>query len=245
MDARAPHGAPAERPGANVMPAAARPAAVFGPRIAVEEVLSGRRLSPLAAYDAPARAPLTAMARWISEFLTAGDPRLGRAGAVCPYAGQAVEEQMIRLTACASRDEAAIVAGVARLRRELADLANWPAAAAPAHRAIVAVFPLLAVSEGAAMIERIQKRLKPSFVKGRLMIGQFYPSCSEPGLWNPAFRPLQSPVVSLAMRNITIFDAPFMLDRAEYVEAFVDAFGAAGRQMIARARARIRLGLAG
>jgi hypothetical protein len=72
-----------------------------------------------------------------------------------------------------------------------------------------------------------------------MMIGQFYPSCDEPGLRNPAFRPLQSPVISLAMRDITIFDAPFMLDRAEYIDAFVATFGAAGESMIAKAaRAR-------
>jgi len=208
----------------------------FGPRITVKALLDGDPADGLAAYDGRARAALAAMTRWLSRFLTTEHAELGRSGAVCPFTRQAIDHDLIRLTACSLTNEAALLAGVAMLRGELADLTGWPGAGAvQKHRAIVAVFPNLSEPEGAQMIERIQKALKPSFVKGRLMIGQFYPSCPEPGLWNPDFRPLQSPVISLAMRNITIRDATFMLDRAEYVEAFVDAFGAAGKHMIAKA----------
>lgn len=246
MDARAPTPAQARAPGASACSAAAgaRRSAVFGPRIPVRQILSGEPAAVLATYDAAARATLAAMARYVARFLTAEHPELGRPGPVCPFARQAAEEQLIRLTACSSDDEAAIVEGVAELRGELADLSAWPGRrSTPRHRAIVAVFPQLPEPAGARMIERIQKRLKPSFVKGRMMIGQFYPSCPEPGLWNADFRPLQSPVISLAMRDITVFDAPFMLDRAEYIEAFVDTFGAAGREMIVKAaRARGRQG---
>jgi hypothetical protein len=209
--------------------------AVFGPRIAVNEVLCGQG-SGLQSYDACARAALAAMARYVVGFLTSEHPDLGRPGAVCPFARQAAEHGLIRITACSSNDEAAIVQGVGRLRNELGQIEGWPdPGAGEAHRAIIAVFPSLFEPEGAQMIERIQKALKLSFVEGRLMIGQFYPGCSEPGLWNPEFRPLRSPVISLAMRNITILDAPFMLDRAEYLEAFAHAFGGAGRHMIAKA----------
>lgn len=239
MDAPAPQLAPAHAP----RPSASgrmRKAVVFGPRIPVAEVMRGGAAA--GGYDAAARATLTAMGRYVTGFLTSEHPDLGRSGAVCPFARQAAEAQLIRLTACTSDSEAAIVGGLAELRSELADLAAWPGRGiGPRHRAIVAVFPQLSEPDGARMIERIQQRLKPSFVKGRMMIGQFFPSCPEPGLRNPAFRPLQSPVISLAMRNITIFDAPFMLDRAEYMEAFVHTFGAAGEEMIAKAsRARGR-----
>lgn len=209
---------------------------VFGPRITVKALLDGDPAGLLSAYDPPARATIEAMTRWIGGFLISEHADLGRAGAVCPFTRQAIDHDLIRLTACSLAEEAAILAGVALLRGELADLEGWPGArAGQKHRAMVAVFPHLSEPDGARMIERIQKTLKPSFVKDRLMIGQFYPSCPEPGLWNRDFRPLQSPVISLAMRNMTILDAPFMLDRAEYVEAFVGAFGAAGQEMIAKA----------
>jgi hypothetical protein len=236
MDARVSRFAQAPAP----RPSVSDPA-VFGPRIPVLDVLGGNEAA-LGAYQPAARTTLTAMARYVAGFLASEHPDLGRSGPVCPFAQPAAAAQLIRLTACESVSETAILAGVAELRGELAELAAWPGRGiGPRHRAIVAVFPHLVEPEGAQIIERIQKRLKPSFVKGRMMIGQFFPSCPEPGLWNPAFRPLQSPVISLAMRNITIYDAPFMLDRDEYVEAFVETFGAAGEAMIAKAsRARGR-----
>jgi hypothetical protein len=226
---------------------AGRRVAAFGPRVTVYEALHGRPAGTLKGYDAPARAALSAMARYVLAFLTCEHPDLGRSGAVCPFARQAAEQGLIRVTACRVSDEASIVQGVGRLRTELADLQAWPqAGAGEKHRAIIAVFPHLSEPEGARMIERIQKSLKLSFIQGRLMIGQFYPGCPEPGLWNPEFRPLRSPVISLAMRDITILDAPFMLDKAEYMEAFVGAFGAAGQEMIAKAAsARARLGPGG
>jgi hypothetical protein len=215
-------------------PSARGAGAVFGPRVAVSDVLHGQG-DGLQTYDASARAALSAMARYVLQFLTSEHPDLGRPGAVCPFARQAAELGLIRMSACSSSDEAAIVKGVGCLRSELAHVDGWPEAGpGERHRAIIAVFPRLSEPGGARMIERIQTTLKLSFVKGRLMIGQFYPGCSAPGLWNPEFRPLRSPVISLAMRNITILDAPFMLDRPEYIEAFVRTFGAAGADMIAK-----------
>ena len=219
---------------------------VFGPRVTISEVMTGEWGGALEGYDACARTALAAMARYVLQFLTAEHLDLGRPGAVCPFARQAADHGLIRITACSSSNEAAIVRGVRRLRNELAELDGWPeAGGGERHRAIVAVFPRLSGPEGARMIERIQKSLKLSFIKGRLMIGQFYPGCSEPGLWNPDFRPLQSPVISLAMRTITILDAPFMLERAAYGAAFVRTFGAAGKDLIAKAardRARLAVG---
>jgi hypothetical protein len=205
----------------------------FGPLFTVREILRDGAGPP---GDAQAGMALASMASYVASFLTAPHPDLGRGGAVCPFAARAAEQDLIRLTACSVRVQdpdavARIVQGIARLRSEL----EAPDDVAPADRALIAVFPALTEPHGARMIEQIQRRLKLSFVQRRLMIGQFFPSCPEPGLWNDDFRPLQSPVISLAIRNITIFDAPFMLERQEYVDAFVRTFGLAGEERIARA----------
>ena len=81
----------------------------------------------------------------------------------------------------------------------------------------------------------MQKRLKPEFVDCGLMIGQFYPGCEEGGIRNPQFRPLDAPVISLAVRYMALADAPFMLDDARYQAAFSARYGVAGeREMPAR-----------
>lgn len=202
--------------------------AAFGPLLSPRQIAADA--PELAAYDADQRAALWRMTSYVSEFLTAPHPDLGRKGAVCPFVADASRQDLVRLTASSATSEPAIVRGMIELREELAALGDG----AP-HQAIVAVFPTLQEPEGARLIERIQKALKLSFVERGLMIGQFFPSCSEPGLWNRAFRPLQAPVISLAVRDMTIFDAPFMLDRAEYVAAFIQAFGPEGRARVAKA----------
>lgn len=208
----------------------------FGPLATVREILRGDAGGILSHYDPRALGALTSMARYVAEFLTAPHPDLGRTGAVCPFTSKAIEQDLVKLTACSVEgegrsEEALVIEGMGRLRGELAA----PDGAEQAHRAIIAVFPRLAEPEGARMIEKIQRSLKLSFVERKLMIGQFFPSCPEPGLWNADFRPLQSPVISLAIRNITIFDAPFMLDRPAYIDAFVRTFGKAGAERIAKA----------
>lgn len=208
----------------------------FGPLVTPRDVLRRTPESGVEAYDACALQTLTSMARYVTEFLTSGHPELGREGAVCPYAAKALDQDLIRLTAfpLEQADEAAVCAGMERLRGLLDRLGGGDADVR--DRAIVAVFPRLPARAGSKMAARVQKALKPAFVARELMIGQFYPGCPEPGLWNRGFRPLQTPAVSLAVRNITIFDAPFMLERRAYVDAFVRLFGEAGTARIAKAR---------
>lgn len=203
----------------------------FGPLATPREILMRTPGSGVDAYDAEALQALTVMSRYVAEFLTAEHAQLGRPGAVCPFAAKALEQDLIRLTAFSleTPDEAAAIAGMERLLGML-DRGGT------GHPAIVAVFPRLAEPAGSAMVARVQKALKPAFIARELMIGQFYPDCPEPGLWNADFRPLQTPVVSLAIRDITLFDAPFMLERQAYVDAFVRLFGEAGEARIAKAR---------
>lgn len=70
------------------------------------------------------------------------------------------------------------------------------------------------------------------------MIGEFYPTCPEPGLHNPAFRPLDTPVPALAIRYITKFDAPFMLGDPAYEAGYVERFGDEGVRRLTRLKAR-------
>jgi hypothetical protein len=202
----------------------------FGPLLTPAEILED---SPPPPYDSVAASHLLAMAGYVSHFLTQPHPRLGRSGAVCPFAARGLAEQTIRLTAFMEPEctEQAVIAGMLQLR----DRMETEVDAGP-NRAVVAVFPGLAEPEGAAIIERIQKAMKLSFVKRGLMLGEFYPSCTRGGLWNEDFKALQAPAICLAVRNMTLYDAPFMLDRKVYADAFVGQFGEAGAERILKAR---------
>jgi hypothetical protein len=209
------------------------PATGLSPMMTVREILA----RPSAGADVDSLG-LQAMATWIASFLTTHHAKLGRPGAVCPYAERSIAEDSILLASSAidtvgPEAEASIVATMLRLQ---GPFAVDRAAPEPGHRSIVVVFPRLSEPDGSAMIERVQRSLKLSFIEHRLMIGQFFPSCAESGLHNRDFRPLQSPLICLAIRDIAISDAAFMLSRQDYIDAYLGIFGELGAGRVAAAR---------
>ena len=66
------------------------------------------------------------------------------------------------------------------------------------------------------------------------MIGQFYPGCAENGLWNPDFRPLDSPLPMLAIRHMVESDLPFLTretdppeERSSFLRSYLFRLGGA------------------
>jgi hypothetical protein len=66
--------------------------------------------------------------------------------------------------------------------------------------------------------------VKDEFVADGLMVGQFHPVCANPGLWNEDFRPLRSPVPLLAIRQMLVFDLPFLTTSAGHIDAWLGRF---------------------
>jgi hypothetical protein len=73
----------------------------------------------------------------------------------------------------------------------------------------------------------VQQELKPDFVHEGLMVGQFYPGCREPGLWNRDFRPLESPIPLIAIRYMVSNDFPFLSSNASWIEVYLRRFAPA------------------
>jgi len=97
--------------------------------------------------------------------------------------------------------------------------------AAPLTAALV-LFPDVSTRDAPEVIDTAQRELKPGFVSAGLMVGQFHPAPpNEPGLWNPDFRPLRSPLPLLAIRRMVANDVPFLLSEPEYASAYRDRFG--------------------
>ena len=176
------------------------------------------------------------MACFVSRHLTGKHSDLGRAGPICPFARQGSATGGIRFADCAALpgEEARIAEIMAQVRREF--LCWGEGSGIPQMlRAYVVTFSALDGPEDAAMIEKVQKRLKPDYVESGLMIGQFFPGCEEGGIRNPAFRPLNAPVISLAVRFMTLADAPFMLGDPRFRAAFVAQHGADGERELLQA----------
>jgi hypothetical protein len=211
---------------------------VIGPLVSAKTILSGVNSPDTAFYHPLEQEALANMARFVHDRLGRGDAMLGRAGPVCPFARGAVQRQGLVLTAVIARSagSAMLTRAIARLRNSFASaVGDLDADPLEIFRSIMIVFPHLPL-KSISMIERVQKALKPSFVDQGLMIGEFYPGCPAAGLHNEAFRPLDAPVAALAIRHMSLSDAPFLIGDPAQVQNYIRRFGEEGRARIADLR---------
>jgi hypothetical protein len=170
---------------------------------------------PLAWYQAEIR-------EWATQYLSAPHPDLGRDGPVCPFTAPSINKGMFwvgcvdRPDITADEIESTVSGMVARFHR-------LPPTEGPdvLLKATLILFPTVTSYE---IIDQAQRRLKDKFVAKGLMIGQFYPGCAEPGLWDPQFRPLQSPIALLAIRHMVSNDFPFLAAKTEWIESYLKRF---------------------
>ena len=174
----------------------------------------------------PHRARLAEVVRWAHEHLVAEHPGLGRSGPVCPYVQPSLDRDLLWLTVHPGADPptAELAVAAARYGRWFGELPPRSGRSAQ-FKALLIVLPELPPERGPDVIDVVQRALKPSFVADGLMIGQFYPGCSRPGLWNPDFRPLSSTVPMLTLRHMVAADAGFLGDDDAHLTAYLARFG--------------------
>jgi Domain of unknown function (DUF6875) len=172
------------------------------------------------------------IAGWVRSFLMREHPDLGRSGDVCPFTGQALRLDTIRIGVCAAASSD--FSGVkSTMRHAFGEFASIPCARSMQHfRTIIVGFPNVNDAAGHAALKRVQARLKLySFVRG-LMIGRFHPQSDDPGLWNPQFRPLRPPLPMLAIRHLVENDAPFALRHPLLLPAYLSRFRSAAPRLL-------------
>ncbi len=158
--------------------------------------------------------PLACVLGWIRGFLARPHPQLGRNGSVCPFVPIALGFDTIWM---AEVPEA--MPSFERLCAIITDYRNMFLEMEPKdgpeaiNKAFLVVFPSLTGSgaEGAAVIDKVQASLKRYFVEMGLMLGEFHAANESPGLRNPDFRPLRSPIPMLAIRHMVESDLPFLI----------------------------------
>ena len=186
------------------------------------------------AYQPAELATIREMAYYSRDFLTARHPDLGRPGAVCPFTAGALQRDLLTITAFRSKsgDKAALLEALTCLQRVMIECGKSDDPRDRIFRSVIVTFPFIAERDAPPLIEKVQRELKPYFLSDGLMIGEFYPECPAPGIHNAAFRALQSPVTSIAIRHMTPRDAPFMLPHPRHRELYEEYFGEDGRQRI-------------
>jgi uncharacterized protein DUF6875 len=184
----------------------------------------------------PASAPACVL-KWLREFIARPHPNLGRAGSVCPFVPNSLELDSIWIAEITTDKPSieSISATMTRYRNIFLETEpkHGPAAM---NKAFLVAFPSLMASgaEGTAVIDEVQYRLKPYFVERGMMLGEFHAANESPGLRNPEFRPLRSPIPMLAIRHMVESDLPFMTrmrytprERSAFLRSYLFRLGGA------------------
>jgi hypothetical protein len=169
---------------------------------------------------------LSSIKNWVTDFLCKPNPLLGRSGAVCPFASEAIRRDSIFFTI----DEANILNFDREMEKLIAQIQQFKELKvnnADDYKVIMNAYPYV-VPQEYEKIELLQKRLKPLFVEESLMIGQFYPGCREKALWNNQFFPLDSPICLLVIRHMAITDIAFLTSEPAFLNKYMNVFGEKG-----------------
>ncbi|MCW4352653.1 hypothetical protein ONR57_04995 [Hoyosella sp. YIM 151337] len=168
---------------------------------------------------------LSGLLTWATSFLTYPHADLGRGGPVCPYTAPSLNRRL--MWAAVVRGSDLTVDQVGRYADDLIELfrALDPRdESQEIYRSAMVIFPDLT---DYSFIDTVQAERKPVVVPEGLMIGQFYPGCSEAGLWNAEFRPLDCPYPLIALRHMVSSDFAFLAARREWLTAYFKRFAPA------------------
>lgn len=174
----------------------------------------------------------TLIRTWMHSHIATTHPHLGRPGDVCPYVKGALNRyNSLYYAPYNDRDfsldkVAEFMAEASRVFDELPPGENGP----QDFKALIALFPGLDPDIAPSLIDAVHIFLKRGVIRGGKMIGQFYPSNTEHGIHNPAFRPLQSPAPLLVIRRMQLTDLHFLTAVPEFVQAWCDHFGISTRE---------------
>jgi hypothetical protein len=164
---------------------------------------------------------------WVREYLGKGHPQLGRSGPVCPFTGEAVTRQALKIRLVRLKNDKRDRIEAVLLENKAAFMHLAQNSPNKMLTAIMMVFPDVALEEAPEVIDQIQKKYKPAFVAEGLMLGEFHLLNEAHGLHNSEFRPLRSPFPMLVIRHMVPSDIVFLnrnTDSAEVRIHFLEAY---------------------
>lgn len=196
---------------------------------AMSERLVGRRSGmnwkPLSEWndsDSETGHTVRAFKSWAESFLIQSCADLGRDGPVCPYVRPSIRRGLMWIGMSRGVPQRELVRGIISDAHEIFPaLPGQGGHAQSVLRAMVTIFPEL---RDYSLIDELHAEFKTVFVERGAMLGQFYPGCAQPGLWNKDFRPLDAPLPMLVVRTMMPTDFPFLLDKPEWMNSYVRKF---------------------
>ncbi|MFG2386982.1 DUF6875 domain-containing protein [Streptomyces avermitilis] len=162
---------------------------------------------------------------WLTEYISASHPEIGRTGPICPFVSPSRKNRTleIRIRLVGRAPSLELVEEIARSSLREYALTSWQGRN-PMLQAMVVVIPDLR-SEDTGLLDQAQARVKDDFVAQGLMVGQFHENCDVTAARNPRFTVSKAPVPVLAIRAIALHDVFFLSERPHWFQKYREKFG--------------------
>lgn len=184
---------------------------------------------------------LHAVADWIKTYVVKPHKDLGRAGPVCPFVPPALERKILWLAPerIADRSVPEIVQLMNGYKKLLLDAQPTDGDEAN-YKVIVVVFTDLPAARAQGVFGDVLQHLAvPSYVEDGILFGPFYEGNEGTAIYNSGFRPFQSPVPFLFVRQGVISDWKFFLDKDDWLNFWARRYREAGVQALAEELRRL------
>lgn len=205
----------------------------------LEDLGDTRRSAVLADAD---RTALHAVGDWIEAFVVRPHPDLGRGGPVCPFVPEAVRRRTLRLAPQHVGDlsTSQVVELMDGYKRVF--LATNPTDGDDLqYKVIVVVFTDLEAGRARGLFEEVQQQLAvQSYAEDGIIFGPFFEGNTGTAIYNSEFRPFQSPVPFLFVRQTVVDDWKFFLEDPKWLGLWARRFGDAGLLALADELRRLR-----
>ncbi|WP_225724890.1 MULTISPECIES: DUF6875 domain-containing protein [unclassified Nocardia] len=160
------------------------------------------------------------LTEWIDGYLTRPHPDLGRDGPVCPFVRQSIKRHTLWAAVVPGGDELTVPRMTDAVDDAIEIYRAMRSADPDPRLCSLTLFPGLTRLH---LVDSVHAARKSGVVEQGLMLGQFYPGCAVPGLWNKDFHPLDAPVPMLVIRKMMNTDFPFLVGRSEWLYAYLSS----------------------
>src|SRR5262245_33373524 len=165
---------------------------------------------------------------------------IGRAGTVCPFVPGSLERRVLwlapeRVAQRGTPDVVELVRGYRGLFLE-----TRPTDGDAVYKVIVVVFTDLPADRARGVFDEVLEHLAvPSYAADGIVFGPYYEGNEATAIYNSRFRPFQSPVPFLFVRQTVIGDWKFFLDDEEWLDLWARRFGESGARALAEELRRL------
>jgi hypothetical protein len=170
---------------------------------------------------------LQSVADWITSFVVRPHKDLGRAGPVCPFVPGSLERKTLWLAPeqIAERSVPGVVELINGYVRRFRDAQPVDGDDAK-YKVIVVVFTDVSADRAQGVFAEVLEQLAlPAYAEDGILFGPFYEGNEGTAIYNSNFRPFQSPVPFLFVRNGVISDWKFFLDNEDLLNLWARRFG--------------------